>query len=79
MTRLKAEQLELVRDNRYFTGIIEENTDGFLFENTIDSTSIFGFRHIVYQGDRSFIFQNGFDSTYGLEDIRAMYAAVRQK
>ncbi len=79
MTRLKAEQLELVRDNRYFSSIIEENPDGFLFENNIDSTAIYGFRHIVYQGDREFVFQNGFDSTYGLEDIRAMYAAVRQK
>ena len=78
MARLKAEQLELVRDNRYFSKIVREEADGFVFENQIDSTSVFGFRYIIYQGDQEFVFQNGFDSTYGLEAIDAMYAAVKK-
>ncbi len=79
MTRLKAEQLELVRDNRYFSKVVREEDNGFIFENQIDSTSIFGFRYIIYQGDQEFVFQNGFDSTYGLEAIEAMFSAVKQK
>jgi hypothetical protein len=79
MTRLKAEQLELVRDNRYFSKVVREEDNGFIFENQIDSTSIFGFRYIIYQGDQEFVFQNGFDATYGLEAIEAMYSAVKQK
>ena len=79
MTRLKAEQLELVRDNRYFSKVVREEDNGFIFENQIDSTSIFGFRYIIYQGDKEFVFQNGFDATYGQEAIEAMYAAVQQK
>ena len=79
MTRLKAEQLELVRDNRYFSKVVREEDNGFISENQIDSTSIFGFRYIIYQGDQEFVFQNGFDATYGLEAIEAMYSAVKQK
>lgn len=79
MARLKAEQLELVRDNRYFNNIVREEPDGFIFMNQIDSTSIYGFRHIVYQGDQEFIFQNSFGGTFNLEETEAMYKAVKQK
>ncbi len=77
MTRLKAEQLELVRDNRYFESIVHEEPQGFVFRNLIDSTELYGFRHIVYVGDKEFVFQNAFDGTFNLEQIEAMYAAVK--
>lgn len=77
MARLKAEQLELVRDNRYFESIVREEPDGFIFQNLIDSTSLYGFRHIIYQGDQEFVFQNSFDGTFNLEEVEAMYAAVK--
>jgi len=79
MARLKSEQLELVRDNRYFERIVREEPDGFVFLNQIDSTSLYGFRHIIYRGDQEFVFQNSFDGTFNLEEIEAMYAAVKQK
>lgn len=79
MTRLKAEQLELVRDNRYFETIVREEPNGFVFQNRIDTTSIYGFRHIIYQGDQEFVFQNSFDGTFSLAEVEAMYAAVKQQ
>lgn len=79
LTRLKAEQLQLVRDNRYFSNIVREEPNGFVFMNQIDSTSIYGFRHIVYQGDQEIVFQNSFGGTFSLEEAEAMYAAVKQK
>lgn len=79
LTRLKAEQLQLVRDNRYFSNIVREEPNGFIFMNQIDSTSIYGFRHIVYQGDQEIVFQNSFGGTFTLEETEAMYAAVKQK
>ncbi|MEL7160773.1 MAG: hypothetical protein AAFN92_08445 [Bacteroidota bacterium] len=79
MTRLRAEQLELVRDNRYFESVVREDPDGFIFQNRIDTTAVYGFRYIVYQGDREFVFQNGFDGIFGLPAIEAMYAAVKQQ
>ena len=77
LARLKAEQLDLVRDNRYFEQIVEENSDGFIYENRIDSTAYYGFRHIVFQGDREYVFQSGMAGNYGLEEVRQIYNAVR--
>lgn len=77
MTRLKAEELELVRDNRYFERVVSEEASGFIFENKIDTTSVFGFRHIVYRGDREIVFQNTFDGVYTLPETEAMYESVK--
>ena len=78
MARLKSEQLDLVRSGRYFERIVSEEPNGFVFENRIDSTSIYGFRYIVYQGDQQFVFQNGMEGTFDLPQVEAMYAAVKQ-
>ncbi len=77
MARLKSEQLELVRDNRYFARIVEEEPQGFIFENTIDTTSAYGFRYIIYRGDREIVFQNSFDGVFTLPEVRAMYESVK--
>lgn len=77
MSRLKAEELEVVRDNRYFERIVQEEPQGFIFENQIDSTSYYGFRYIVYRGDRQIVFQNTFGGIYDLEETEAMYEAVK--
>ena len=77
MARLKADQLEAVRDNRYFERIVTEEPAGFIFENKIDTTSAFGFRYIVYQGDREIVFQNSFDGVYTLPEVESMYTSVK--
>lgn len=79
LAQLKAEQLELVRENPYFKAIVDEDPDGFIFELSIDGRSSFGFRSVRYQGDREFIFQNGLSGIFTEEEARAMYAAVRTK
>ena len=78
MTRLKSEQLDNVRDNRYFSRIVREEPDGFIYENQIDSLRTFGFRYIVYRGDQEFVFQNGLGGTYSEEEIERMYTSVKQ-
>ena len=77
MARLKAEQLELVRGNRYFSSVVSEDENGFIFENKIDTTSMYGFRHIVYKGNREFVFQNSFEGVFTLPQVERMYKAVR--
>ncbi|PPK86294.1 hypothetical protein CLV84_3217 [Neolewinella xylanilytica] len=77
MARLKADQLELVRDNRYFARVVEEEPQGFIFENKIDTTSVYGFRYIIYRGDREIVFQNSFDGVFTLPEIESMYASVK--
>jgi len=78
MAKMKAEQLALVRDGRYFERIVTEEPNGFIFENKIDTLAMYGFRYIVYQGDQQFVFQNGMEGTFGLPEVEAMYAAVKQ-
>ncbi len=77
MARMKAEQLDLVREGRYFERIVSEEPAGFVFENRIDTTSLYGFRCIVYRGDREIVFQNSFDGVYNLEEIQRMYDSVK--
>lgn len=77
MARLKADQLELVRDNRYFARVVEEEPQGFIFENKIDTTSAYGFRYIIYRGDREIVFQNSFDGVFSLDEVRDMYESVK--
>ena len=79
MTRLKADQIDGVRDNRYFSRIVREEPDGFVFENRIDSTTIYGFRYIVYQGDKEYVFQNSLSGTFTEAAVEKMYSAVKQK
>ncbi|MGB3801146.1 MAG: hypothetical protein WA952_15115, partial [Lewinella sp.] len=77
MARLKADQLDLVRDNRYFARIVEEEPQGFIFENKIDTTSVYGFRYIIYRGDREIVFQNSFDGVFNLAEVENMYQSVK--
>ncbi|MEL6391850.1 MAG: hypothetical protein AAFO91_16970 [Bacteroidota bacterium] len=78
LARLKAEQLELVRENPFFERIVQEDPSGFIFESRIDTVEHYGFRYVHYKGDREFIFQNGLGHIFSLEEIERMYTAVDQ-
>lgn len=79
LAKIKASQLDLVRGNRYFERIVEEDSAGFIFENKIDSTANFGFRHVVFKGDKEITFQNGMGRIFTEAEARKMYAAVKQQ
>lgn len=78
LARIKAGQLELVRDNPYFERIVSEDPAGFIFENRIDSVANYGFRRILYKGDKEIIFQNGMGRIFSEAETAAMYEAVKQ-
>lgn len=78
IAQLKAEQLELVRNNPYFERIVQEDPAGFIFESKIDAATNYGFRYVHFKGDREFIFQNGIGQFFELPAIEAMYQAVQQ-
>lgn len=77
LAQIKSDQLELVRENPYFKAIVDEGPAGFIFELSIDGQSSFGFRHVRYQGDREYVFQNGLSGIFTEEQARRMYDAVR--
>ena len=56
--------------------VILDEPNGFVFETVIDSTlHNFGFRRIVIQGDREYIFQSG-NGNYTKEQAEEMYQAT---
>ncbi len=79
MASLKARELAEVKDNRYFSAIVEENESGFIYESKIDSTNInYGFRHILLQGNKEYVFQQSLIGTFDLEAVKGMYQSVKE-
>ena len=78
VSKMKAAQLNEVRDNPFFSKIVKEDTDGFIYETAIDSTKTnYGFRHFRIKGDKEYIFQTGLIGTFSLDDVERMYEAVQ--
>ncbi len=78
VARVKADQLAEVKNNPYFSKIIEEEDSGFIYEMVIDSSNTnYGFRHIRLQGDKEFIFQTGLVGMFSLEEVKRMLNAVK--
>ncbi len=72
------DQLQTVKGGQFFSKIIEEYDDGFIFEKKIDDDNInYDFRHIKLNGDREYIFQTGLLGTFSEEAVRTMYKAVK--
>lgn len=79
IAKVKSAQLSEVKSNRYFSKIVQEETDGFIYETVIDSTAInYGFRYVRVQGDKEYVFQTGLVGSFTLEQVEKMFEAVRQ-
>lgn len=76
---IKADLISDVRNNRFFTKVVEEDEKGFVFETMIDSTNYYGFRQVHVQGDQEFIFQTGIGHTFQLEEAKRLREAVKQE
>ncbi len=77
---VKAQKIIDVKNERYFSKIIKEDPDGFVFETQPDSTTnYYGFRYITIQGDKEYVIQNGMSGTFTLEQAENMYEAIKPK
>ncbi len=80
ISQVKADQIALVKEQRFFSRIVEEEENGFIYEYLIEQDNpTYGFRYIILQGDREFIFQPGLSSMYTLEEAQALYDAVKPR
>lgn len=80
VSRLKAQELSEVKSKKYFSKIIREEPDGFIFETKVDSNYIdYGFRYVQIRGSNEYIFQTGLIGPFTLEAVENMYEAVQQK
>lgn len=80
INKVKQEQLEEIKSNRYFSKIVQEDPDGFIYEMALDSTNLnYGFKYLRLQGDKEYTFQTAMVGTFTLEEAKGMYEAVRQQ
>ena len=70
-------QKGLVKNDLYFSKIIEEYDNGFIFEKKIDDNINYDFRYIKLIGEHEYIYQTGMVGTYTEESVREMYNSVQ--
>ena len=79
LTELKTAQVEEVKSNRYFTKILKDEEQGFVYETAIDSNNVnYGFRWVHYQGDLEYVFQQSLGGIFSKDAVEKMYEAVKQ-
>lgn len=79
LASIKADLVSDVRNNPFFSRIVEEEEKGFLYEITIDSTNFYSFRYVHVQGDLEYTFQTGLAETFTEEEARRLMEAVKQQ
>jgi len=70
-------QMKLVKGDAYFSKIIEEYENGFIFEKKIDDNINYDFRYIKLVGEDEYVYQTGMIGTYTEESVREMYKSVQ--
>lgn len=71
------DKLAEVKSHKYFSKIISEEEDGFIFEKNIDGIINYDFRVVKIQGDKEFVFQTGLMGNFTEDDVKAMYESVK--
>lgn len=75
---LKDSLLAEVKRQEYFSKVIRDEEQGFIFENQIDSTATFyDFRYVEIRGGKEYQFQGGLLGNFTLEQTERMYEAVK--
>lgn len=78
LAMIKAEEIADAKKNPFFSEIIKEENDGFMYKTQIDSTRTgYGFRYIKLQGDKEYRFRNGIVGIFSKEATEAMYESVK--
>lgn len=77
---LKESLKEDVMNNPFFSQMVEEQNEGFIYKDQIDSLhSTYGFRYVRIIGDKEYVFQTGLTGSFTEEQVRKMYDAVQYK
>ena len=70
-------QKKIVKTDQYFTKVIEEYDNGFIFEKDIEGNVNYDFRYIKIIGDQEYVYQTGMMGTFTEEAVRTMYTSVK--
>ncbi len=76
-SQILREQKKEVEEQSLFSRMVEEYSDGFIFENRIDSaTTSFDFRKVKMENGQEYIFRTGLLGLFTEEQVRKMYQAI---
>ena len=76
--QVKEDLLKTVQENPYFSELIQEDANGFIYKTQIDSAQEnYSFRYVRIQGDKEYTFQTGMIGQFTLDQVRTMYNAVK--
>lgn len=70
-------QMSQAKAHPFFSKIIMEEDNGFIFEKNTDGRINYDFRYIKLQGEKEYIFQTGLVGNFTQDDVKAMYASVK--
>lgn len=80
VAKIKADELELVKNGKFFSKIMKEDPAGFMYETAVDSTSIsYDFFHVKIQGDKEYRFTTPYTGTYTENEITRVYNSLNKK
>lgn len=76
--KIKADELALVKSERFFSKIVKEEEKGFIYESSVDSIPFYNFKYLHYQADKIYTFQKGLADNITLEEAEKIYNSVKQ-
>jgi hypothetical protein len=71
-------QIEDVRNNVYFTRIMEENENGFIYELVPRDKPTYHFRYVIVQGSQLYVISTALGSELTMEQTKELFEAVIQ-
>lgn len=78
VSKILAEKKAEVEAGIYFSQIIQEDENGFVFEKKIDDENLnYDFRAVRIIGDVEYDFQAGLTGNFSKEDVLDMYDAIK--
>ncbi len=77
-TRILADKKNEVVKGPFFSKMIHEEDNGFIFEKKIDDQNInYDFRYVRIQGDKEYTFQTGLIGRFSEAAVRKMFESVK--
>ncbi len=78
ISKIKKENLEEVKKSPYFSKIILDEDNGFIFEKKMNDTLVnYDFRYIKIQGDQQYTFQTGLYGMFTKDQVMKMYNSIK--
>jgi hypothetical protein len=78
IAKIKEERLGEVKLNPFFSNVILDEPNGFVFEKKMNDTTFnFDFRYVKIQGDNQFTFQTGLFGLFTKEQVLNMYESIK--